>query len=120
MLGKSRKSLAAATTALKYWLQQYKDAKSKAQPYAWMTPEPVKVVKVELSDASDPPPDKSGAASAGVCFSVRACMRIRALGRLCFGVYMIICAWVCAYVCASICVVVCACKYMCIYVGQSE
>ena len=75
-----QKSLAAAKTTLEFWLQQYKGAMSKAEPYAWVKPIPVKAVKVELSDASAATPEKSGAASAGVCFSVRACMRICARG----------------------------------------
>ena len=79
MLGKSRKSLAAAKTVQKLWRQQYKDAMSEAQPYPWMTPKPVKAVKVEPSDAS-------GAASAGVCFSVRSCEYLRTVG--CVSVYM--------------------------------
>ena len=64
-LRKSQQYLAKVTTKLKHWLQQYKDASSKANPYAWMTPEPVKSVKEEESEPSDPPPDKSVAASAG-------------------------------------------------------
>ena len=73
-LRNSEKNLAEAKTVLKLWLQQYKDAMAEAQPYPWMMPKPVKAVKVEPSDAS-------GAASPGVCFSMRACMRILAHGR---------------------------------------
>ena len=71
MLRNSEKELAEAKGIAKYWHQQYKDAMAEAQPYPWMMPKPVKAVKVELSDAS-------GAASPGVCFSMRACMRILA------------------------------------------
>ena len=74
MLRNSEKNLAEAKTIAKLWHQNHKDAMAEAQPYPWMMPKPVKAVKVELSDAS-------GAASPGVCFSMRACMRILAHGR---------------------------------------